>query len=96
MSPAEIQKLKMQILPILKKAGVIQAGIFGSFARGEETPESDLDILVELEKDKTYFDLLRLKTNLEETIDRKVDIGTYNSIRASLKESILKEEQSIL
>jgi len=86
----------MQILPILKKAGVIQAGIFGSFARGEETPESDLDILVELEKDKTYFDLLRLKTNLEETIDRKVDIGTYNSIRASLKESILKEEQSIL
>jgi hypothetical protein len=91
-----IKKIQMQIVPILKKAGVVRSGIFGSFARGEETPESDLDILVELEKGKTYFDLVRLKSDLEEIVERKVDIGTYNSIRPSLKERILKDEAKIL
>ncbi len=92
----KIQKLKMQIVPILKKAGVIRSGIFGSFARGEETPESDLDILVELEKDKTFFDLVGLKSDLEEKLNIKVDIGTYNSIRPSLKERILNDEERII
>lgn len=92
----KIQKIKSQILPILKKAGVVRSGIFGSFARGEETPESDLDILVELEGGKSLFDLVELKADLEEKLSRKVDIGTYTSIKPLLKESILNEEEKIL
>jgi predicted nucleotidyltransferase len=92
----KIQKLKMQIVPILKKAGVVRSGIFGSFARGEETPESDLDILVEFKGSKSLFELMGLKLDLEEKIQRKVDIGTYKSIKPALKESILNEEEPIL
>ena len=92
----KLQKITIQILPILKKAGVIRSGIFGSFARGEETPESDLDILVELKEGKTYFDLAALQEDLEKTVERKVDIGTYNSIHPSIKKQVLKEQEQIL
>lgn len=92
----KIQKIKIQILPILKKAGVVRSGIFGSFARGEETPESDLDIWVELEEGKTYFDLAALQEDLEKTVERKVDIGTYNSIHPSIKKQVFKEQKQIL
>jgi predicted nucleotidyltransferase len=93
---ARIKKISMQILPILKKAGVVRSGIFGSFARGEETVDSDLDILVELKKGKTYFDLAGLQEDLEGALGRKIDIGTYGSIHPAIKERVLKEEERIL
>ncbi len=46
MNKDKIEEIKAKILPILKKYGVKRAGIFGSFVRGEETQESDIDIRV--------------------------------------------------
>lgn len=92
----KIQQIKMQIVPVLKKAGVIRSGIFGSFSRGEETSQSDIDILVEFKEAKSLFEIIELKTALEKKTKRKVDLGTYKSIKPWLKASILKEEQQIL
>lgn len=92
----KMKAIQMQILPILKKAGVLRSGIFGSFARGDEQEDSDLDILVELKRGQSYFDLANLQEELELALGRKIDIGTYNSIHPAIKEEVLKQEERIL
>ncbi len=73
--------VKKRVLPVLKKHAVKRAAIFGSFARGDAKAKSDVDILIEYKtKNKSLFDLVDLKSELEETLDRKVDVLTYQSI----------------
>lgn len=89
--------IKKKVLPILKKHAVKRAAIFGSFARGEAKAKSDVDILIEYKtKNKSLFDLVDLKSDLEETLDRKVDVITYNSIYWRIREQILAEQVVIL
>lgn len=89
------QILIKQIIPILKSQEVLKASIFGSFARGDNTKNSDIDILVKLKKNKTLFDLIGLKIALEEKLDKKVDVLTYGSINPLLKKIILQEQKII-
>ena len=91
-----LKELKPKIVEILLKNGVAKAGIFGSYARGEETPKSDLDILVEFKGGKSLLDLVRTERELGESINRKVDLVTYRSIHPLLKESILRDEVRII
>lgn len=65
--------------------------LFGSVARGEATPESDVDLLVELDRPVGLFTLLRLQSYLEELLGCSVDLGTPNSLRPHLRETVLKE-----
>ena len=89
--------IKQRILPILKKHAVKRAAIFGSFARGEGKAKSDVDILIEYKtQNKSLFDLMDLKFELEEILDRKVDVITYKSIYWRLREQILAEQVVIL
>jgi predicted nucleotidyltransferase len=92
----DVEKLSGQILPVLKRFGVKKAAIFGSLARGEGGKESDVDILVEFEPGKSLLDLAGLKIELEETLGRRVDVLTYNSLHPLLKDRILKEQKPIL
>jgi predicted nucleotidyltransferase len=87
----DIQQIQEKIVPILKRAGVLRSSIFGSVARGEAAPESDVDILVELPHGKSLFDLVDLKTSLETILGKKVDVGTYNSIKPRIKERVFAE-----
>jgi len=91
-----INEIKRKIVPILLKHGVKRASIFGSYARGEQKETSDIDILVEFGEEKSLLDLVRLKYELEEVLEKKVDILTYNSIHPLLKERILNEAVDIL
>ena len=61
----EIEKIKKKIIPILKKHKVTRAGIFGSYARGEQKKESDVDILIEINDSVGLTGLIELKLNLE-------------------------------
>ncbi len=92
----QIQAITIQILPVLRKAGIKRSSIFGSFARGEETKESDLDLLVELPQGSTLLDLSGLKINLEESLNRKVDVITYDYIHPRLQANIEKDKIDIL
>lgn len=74
----------------LKKFGVKRIGIFGSFARGEESESSDLDFIVELERE-TFDDYMDLKFFLEDLFGRKVDLVLPDSIKPRLKPIIMKE-----
>ena len=89
-------KIREKILPVLKHYDVIRAAIFGSFARGEMKENSDVDILVEFGGEKSLLDLAGLKIELEESLGRKVDVLTYNSLHPLLKERVLSEQKVIL
>ena len=91
-----IEKIKSEILPVLRKHGVKRASLFGSISRGEETEKSDIDILVEFEGRKSLLDLAELKIELEEKLKRRVDVLTYKSIHPLLRERILSEKVDIL
>ncbi len=65
--------------------------LFGSVARGEATPESDVDLLVEFDRPVGLFTLLKLQSYLEELLGCSVDLGTPNSLRPHLRETVLKE-----
>lgn len=92
----DLKKIKFQILPVLKGAGVVQSSIFGSFATGKARKDSDVDILVELKGGKTLFDLVELKMDLESKLKRKVDLVTYKSVSPLLKNIIDAEKIDIL
>lgn len=89
------QSIKKQIVPILRRQGVTKAAFFGSFATGKARKRSDIDILVNLKKDKSLLDLVGLKLELEEKLGRKVDVLTYNGIHPLLKDRILNEQKVI-
>jgi predicted nucleotidyltransferase len=93
--PEEIQKIQDQIVPILKQAGVLRSSIFGSVARGEADEKSDIDLLVELPKGKSYFDFFNLQDRLQKVLGKKVDLGTYRSIKPYFRDKILGEQIQI-
>jgi uncharacterized protein len=63
-------------------------GVFGSVARGEECPESDLDILVHFDGRPSLFDLMDLEEQLHQALHKKVDLITERSLHESLKKAI--------
>ena len=91
-----IDEVKNRILPLLKEAGVMRSSLFGSFVRGEQTEQSDIDILVEFPKGKSLLDLVDLEMKLEQALGRKVDLLTYNSLSPYLKDSIQNTQLPIL
>ena len=93
----DIAEIRRIIVPILKKNGVVKAGIFGSYARGEATKKSDVDILIKVKAKKfSLFDLVGLEMELEKALKRNVDLLTYGGIDPLLKERILKEEVTVI
>jgi uncharacterized protein len=93
----EFKEIKTKIIPILKQSGVKRAGIFGSYARGEQTKNSDIDILIEVKGRKfSLFDLSGLELELERKLRKKVDLLTYKGIDPYLKKKILEEEVKII
>lgn len=83
-------KLKENKQILKEKFFVEKIGYFGSYARGEQTEDSDIDILVELSK-PLGWDFIDLKEFLEEILDREVDLVTVKALKPQLKDQILNE-----
>lgn len=93
----DIERIKLKVMPVLKRYGVVKAGIFGSYARGDNKKNSDIDMLIEVKGRKfSLFDLVGLELELKETLKKDVDVLTYEGINHLLKDRILKEEVRIL
>jgi uncharacterized protein len=91
-----VKQIVKVALPILRKNGVVKAGIFGSYARGEAKKKSDIDMLIKFKGKKSYFDLVGLEQELEQHLGKKVDLLTYKAIHPLIKEYIEHDEVSIL
>ena len=69
----------------------VRIGIFGSVARGENTENSDIDILYQLKETVGLFNLIRLKDSLEEKLNKKVDLVSEKYIHPKLKPYIMND-----
>ena len=79
---------------MLKTYGVEEIGVFGSFARGDQNAESDIDISVELNHDKVpvgLFEFAGMQFYLEDLLGRKVDLVTKTGIKPMIKDRILSQ-----
>jgi len=74
---------------------VYRLGIFGSFARGEETESSDIDILVEFSESVDLFHFIRLQYFLSELLGRKIDLVTPDALKPMIKDQIIGEVQYV-
>ena len=88
-------KIKETVVPILKKHNVKRASLFGSIVSGNYTDKSDIDILVELDDDLSLLDFIDIKLEIEDATKRKVDLVEYATIKPSLKEYILKQQEDL-
>lgn len=75
----------------LHQRGVRSLAVFGSLVRGEATPASDIDVLVEFSRPVGLFEFIRLKLYLEELIGREVDLVTPDALRPAMRDDILSE-----
>lgn len=92
----EIQRKKGEILAVARKHGIINMRVFGSVVRGEDNPQSDIDLLVELEDGRTLFDMGGAVVKLEELLGRKIDIVTERGLHWYLREKIMKDDKLYL
>ncbi len=73
-----------------------RAALFGSFARNEETDNSDIDILIEPKSGFTIFDMLRMEQALGEKLSRKIDLVEFSAIKPSIRERVLKQAVTLI
>ncbi len=92
----KIKQIRELILPILQRYGVSKAALFGSVVKEQIRPDSDVDILVQIDKDISLLDFVGLKLELEQALKTDVDVVEYDTIKPLLRETILKEQQVIL
>ena len=84
------QSLRKQKPYLAENYGVRVVGIFGSYVRGEETQESDVDILIDF-SEPIGWEFLDIKDILEEAIEKEMDIVTVGALKPRLKDIILEE-----
>jgi predicted nucleotidyltransferase len=84
-------KLKENKDLLNERFNVTEIGIFGSFVRGEQKENSDLDILVEFEGRVSLFEIVRLERFLSELLGEKVDLVLKNSLKPRIGKHILRE-----
>ena len=86
-----IKTRRSDILALARKYGAHNVRIFGSVARGEARPDSDIDFLVEMEPGRSLFDLGGLLYELRSLLGVEVDIVTENGLRSRIREQVIHE-----
>jgi len=88
----DINHIILLIKPLLTKYSIRSASIVGSFAYGDYSSDSDLDLVVEIEKPMSLLTFATIKIELEEILNRKVDLIERSAIKHRLKQSLLSRE----
>lgn len=86
-----LQSKREDILRTAIRYGAYNVRVFGSVARGEADPESDIDLLVDVEPGRTLFDISELLMDLQDLLGHNVDIVTEKGLHSHIRERVLKE-----
>lgn len=97
MPTAEVRDMIPRIQRFFAKQPVNRAYLFGSCSRGEETPDSDIDIMIDLDKSKPIglFQYVNMKLDLQELLQREVDLVETNELLSFAKESANRDKMLI-
>jgi predicted nucleotidyltransferase len=87
---AVVTRLKQMNPQLGKDFGVSRIGVFGSYSRGEERENSDIDVLVEFNKPTNLFEFSRLKSFLSAQLGIRVDLVTPGALKPLIRDKILK------
>ena len=88
----ELQSTKReQLLQLAARHGASNVRIFGSVARGETGPDSDLDLLVQFDDNRSLFDLVTMSQELEDLFGRRVEVVTEQALHWYIRERVLHE-----
>jgi predicted nucleotidyltransferase len=90
-----LREKRGEILELASKYGAFNVRIFGSTVSGKRRPDSDVDILVTLEPDRSLFDLGGLQFELENLLGVKVDLVSDDSLHWFIKEQVLEEAKAL-
>jgi predicted nucleotidyltransferase len=80
-----------KLVEICRQNDVDRLGVFGSAARGEATPQSDIDLLVHFSKPKSLLTLIGLEEKIEAVLGRPVDLVTEAALSPYIRESALED-----
>lgn len=86
----ELLPLREEILNIAAKYGAYNLRVFGSVARGEAREDSDVDFLVEMETGRNLLDRIGLKQDLEELLQREVDVAKPSNLHELIRDKVLQ------
>lgn len=92
MKPSEaLQKHRIEILKIIAEHTVSNPRVFGSVVRGEDTEDSDLDILVDASERTSYFDIVSAEQQIEDLIGFEVDLISVGELKPRIRPMVLSE-----
>ena len=86
---------RSQVLEIARRHGASRVRVSGSYARGQQTRNSDVDPLVELEPHRDLFDLIELKRELEERFQRRFDGVTERGLSPYIRDNVLQDARPL-
>jgi predicted nucleotidyltransferase len=89
----EVDDIKRQVVPVLARHNITEAYLFGSAARGEARPDSDIDILARFNGLKNLFDYMRVKYDLEDALGgRPVDLVQMEALRQEYADTVEEDK----
>jgi predicted nucleotidyltransferase len=91
----DLRQKRNDILRIAAQYGARNLRVFGSVARGDDRVDSDVDLLVDMDADRSLVDVVGLGQDLEESLDRRVDVLTGASLHPVLRDRILAESRPL-
>jgi predicted nucleotidyltransferase len=86
-----LRRRRADILSLTERCGASNVRVFGSVARGETGPESDVDLLVEFEADRSLLDFIGLELDLRDLLGSHVDVATVASLKDRIRPRVLAE-----
>ena len=86
-----VRNKREEVLQVARRHGASNVRVFGSVARGEASPDSDVDFLVDMEPGRSLLDLGGLLMDLQELLGRRVDVVTERGLRERVRERVLRE-----
>jgi predicted nucleotidyltransferase len=91
----DVRRTRQEILQVAERHGARNVRVFGSAARGTDRPDSDVDLLVDMEPGRSLLDLVAPGQELEELLDRKVDIVTDSAVHPAIRPHILADARPL-
>lgn len=91
----DTEQIKKKIVPILESHQVARASVFGSVARGQARPDSDIDLLVKFRKTPSLVEFIRLENELSQALDSEVDVVVEGSEKPFVRQNLERDSISI-